>query len=47
MDSKIREAQNQILKVFSKEAKDIALAGGTALELYFLYSGIFSATVVV
>ncbi len=37
MDSKIREAQNQILKVFSKEAKDFALAGGTALELYYLH----------
>ena len=36
MDHKIRSAQNDILKIFSKEAKDFALAGGTALELYYL-----------
>jgi len=36
MDSKIREAQEKILKIFSKKAKDFALAGGTALELYYL-----------
>lgn len=37
MDPKIREAQKQILDVFSKKAKDFALAGGTALELYHLH----------
>lgn len=37
MDQKIRKAQNEILGVFSKETKDFALAGGTALELYYLY----------
>ncbi|MEW6008320.1 MAG: nucleotidyl transferase AbiEii/AbiGii toxin family protein [Candidatus Omnitrophota bacterium] len=37
MDIKIREAQERVLKVFSKEAKVFALAGGTALELYYLH----------
>lgn len=37
MDEKIRHAQNEILGVFSKEAEDFALAGGTALELYYLH----------
>lgn len=37
MDPKIREAQKRILNVFSKKAKDFALAGGTALELYHLH----------
>lgn len=37
MDTQIRKAQAAILKVFSKEAKDFALAGGTALELYYLH----------
>ncbi len=37
MDSKIRSAQKQVLAVFSKEAVDFALAGGTALELYYLH----------
>ncbi len=36
MNLPIREAQKQVLKVFSKAAKDFALAGGTALELYYL-----------
>jgi predicted nucleotidyltransferase component of viral defense system len=36
MDAKIRKAQQQILKVFAKKAKDFALAGGTALEIYYL-----------
>nr|MBU1328714.1 nucleotidyl transferase AbiEii/AbiGii toxin family protein [Candidatus Omnitrophota bacterium] len=36
MDSKLREAQKLVLKVFSQEAEDFALAGGTALELYYL-----------
>ncbi len=34
---KIREAQEQILKIFSKYSKGFALAGGTALELYYLH----------
>lgn len=37
MDSKLRQTQQRILKVFSREAKDFALAGGTALELYYLH----------
>ncbi|MBU2540276.1 MAG: nucleotidyl transferase AbiEii/AbiGii toxin family protein [Candidatus Omnitrophica bacterium] len=37
MNPKIRKAQNQILKVFSKKANDFGLAGGTALELYYLH----------
>ena len=37
MDSKLREAQKLILKAFSREAADFALAGGTALELYYLH----------
>jgi DNA-binding transcriptional MerR regulator len=37
MDKKIREAQIKILDIFSKEAKRFALAGGTALELYYLH----------
>jgi predicted nucleotidyltransferase component of viral defense system len=37
MDLKIRQAQYKILKIFAKEAKDLALAGGTALELYYLH----------
>jgi len=37
VDSKIRSAQKQVLAVFSKEAVDFALAGGTALELYYLH----------
>lgn len=37
MDPKIKEAQERILNIFSKEAKDFALAGGTALELYYLH----------
>lgn len=36
MDQKIREAQKKILEVFSANAKNFALAGGTALELYYL-----------
>jgi len=36
MDSKIRAGQKRILHVFSQEARDFALAGGTALELYYL-----------
>jgi predicted nucleotidyltransferase component of viral defense system len=36
MDAKIRDAQKQVLDVFSRKAKDFALAGGTALELYYL-----------
>lgn len=36
MDSKLREAQKLVLKAFSQKAEDFALAGGTALELYYL-----------
>ena len=36
MGKEIRDAQQKILKVFSKTAKNFALAGGTALELYYL-----------
>lgn len=36
MDKEIRQAQLDILKVFSKKTKTFALAGGTALELYYL-----------
>jgi len=36
MDLKLREAQKLVLKIFSQEAEDFALAGGTALELYYL-----------
>jgi len=37
MDTKIRAAQKHILNVFSREAMHFALAGGTALELYYLH----------
>ncbi len=37
MDTKIRDAQKHILNVFSREARDFALAGGIALELYYLH----------
>lgn len=37
MDKNIRKAQKEALKVFSKYAKDLALSGGTALELYYLH----------
>lgn len=37
MDTKIRDAQKHILNVFSREARHFALAGGTALELYYLH----------
>lgn len=36
MDKKVRNAQIKLLKVFAKSAKTFALAGGTALELYYL-----------
>ena len=36
MDKQIRRAQKKFLKVFAKEASLFALAGGTALELYYL-----------
>ncbi|MDP3730319.1 MAG: nucleotidyl transferase AbiEii/AbiGii toxin family protein, partial [Candidatus Omnitrophota bacterium] len=35
--SKIKEAQKELLKAFSKNAKNFALTGGTALELYYLH----------
>jgi len=37
MDTKIRQAQKLILEAFSDVARDFALAGGTALELYYLH----------
>jgi predicted nucleotidyltransferase component of viral defense system len=37
MDNKIREVQKKVLKVFAAEAKNFALSGGTALELYYLH----------
>src|SRR3990172_8569500 len=37
MDVRTREAQQRVLNIFSKEAKRFALAGGTALELYYLH----------
>ncbi|MFA6282262.1 MAG: nucleotidyl transferase AbiEii/AbiGii toxin family protein [Candidatus Omnitrophota bacterium] len=36
MDKKIRAAQLEILKIFSNTTKTFAIAGGTALELYYL-----------
>jgi predicted nucleotidyltransferase component of viral defense system len=36
MDTKLRQAQWQILDIFSKTPGDFALAGGTALELFYL-----------
>lgn len=37
MDAKIRAAQTRVLKAFSKSPYSFALAGGTALELYYLH----------
>lgn len=37
MDPRMRVEQKRILRVFSQEARDFALAGGTALELYYLH----------
>ncbi|MBI1952919.1 MAG: nucleotidyl transferase AbiEii/AbiGii toxin family protein [Candidatus Omnitrophica bacterium] len=37
MESKVRGAQRAVLRVFSRQAGDFALAGGTALELYYLH----------
>lgn len=34
---KIKGAQKELLKAFSKNAKSFALTGGTALELYYLH----------
>lgn len=36
MKENIRKAQKEVLKIFSLEAESFALAGGTALELYYL-----------
>ena len=36
MDKQIRQAQKRFLKVFAENAFHFALAGGTALELYYL-----------
>lgn len=37
MNTPLRKAQQRILNIFSEKAKDFALAGGTALELYYLH----------
>lgn len=37
MDSAIRSAQKKVLGVFAKRPGDFALAGGTALELFYLH----------
>lgn len=37
MDKIIRQAQYSVLKEFSREKSGFALAGGTALELYYLH----------
>ena len=37
MDKKLRTVQLQCLRVFTEKAKTFALAGGTALELYYLH----------
>lgn len=37
MDKKIREAQLEVLKIFSTTTETFSLAGGTALELYYLH----------
>jgi len=36
MDNNIRKMQLRVLEIFSKAAKTFALAGGTALELFYL-----------
>lgn len=36
MDLEIRQAQQEILKLFSKKNRSFALSGGSALELYYL-----------
>lgn len=36
MDQAIRKIQYKILNIFAKRARDFALTGGTALELYYL-----------
>ena len=36
MDNYIRSAQKEVLNVFAKQKSSFALAGGTALELYYL-----------
>ncbi|MBU1862213.1 MAG: nucleotidyl transferase AbiEii/AbiGii toxin family protein, partial [Candidatus Omnitrophica bacterium] len=37
MNTKLREVQKKVLRVFAANATDFALAGGTALELYYLH----------
>lgn len=37
MDTRIKEAQKRLLKIFSEKATRFALAGGTALELYYFH----------
>lgn len=44
MDLKLRAAQQRLLQVLAAEARTFALAGGTALELYYLHHR-FSADV--
>ena len=36
MNKKLRALQNDILKIFSSAPRGFALAGGTALEVYYL-----------
>ena len=36
MNELIRQKQLEILKIFHKASKNFVLAGGTALELYYL-----------
>jgi len=37
MDKELRKTQLDVLKVFAQHTKTFALAGGTALELYYLH----------
>ncbi|MBN1384172.1 MAG: nucleotidyl transferase AbiEii/AbiGii toxin family protein [Elusimicrobia bacterium] len=36
MNNKVHEIQLRVLEIFSKTSKTFALAGGTALELFYL-----------
>ena len=37
MENPIRQVQNKVLKIFARKSSSFALAGGTALELYYLH----------
>lgn len=37
MEKKLRAGQEEVLRAFGRHAKNFALAGGTALELYYLH----------